>query len=433
MVEESELAATIRETTLPGGLRVITETVPSMSSVALGAFVDAGSCDEPAALGGLSHFLEHLLFKGTQRRGALEVARTIDAVGGDSNAQASKELTFFHVRVRDTELPLAVDLLLDLLTCPRLDADDVEAERRVILGELAMQEDDPGNVVRTLLGRTLFGDGSLARPAVGTRESVLAIDADDVRDFYHRHYRPDRVLIAAAGNVRHDELVELVAAAVARAGWQGTAGGADAAAVDARMRDGGPRVRVLQRPWEQAHVTLGVRGLGHTDPRRYAMTVLGTAFGGGLSSRLFQEVREKRGLAYAVGSYAMSYRETGTFVLFAGCAPAKVDDLLACLGEQVVDLRARGLTDDELDRGKRQLAGKFVLGQEDTYSRMTRIASSRLFTGVAESVSDVLDGIAAVRAEDVDAVAAELWDVGRSRFAVAGPMDPDHDFAAVLP
>ncbi|RKN45318.1 M16 family metallopeptidase [Micromonospora endolithica] len=432
MVQESALSATIRETTLPGGLRVITETVPSMSSVALGAFVDVGACAEPAALGGLSHFLEHLLFKGTPRRDALQVARAIDAVGGDSNAQAGKELTFFHVRVRDTELPVAVDLLLDLLTSPRLDAGDVEAERRVILGELAMQEDDPGTVVRTLLGRALFGDGTLARPAVGTRESVLAIGADDVREFYHRHYRPDRVLIAAAGNVGHDELVDRVATAVADAGWQATTGGADTT-TDARMQDGGPRVRVLHRPWEQAHVTLGVRGMGHTDPRRYAMTVLGTAFGGGLSSRLFQEVRERRGLAYAIGSYASSYRDTGTFVLFAGCAPAKVDDLLACLGEQVVDLRARGLTDDELDRGKRQLAGKFVLGQEDTFSRMTRIASSRLFTGVAESVSDVLDGIAAVRAEDIDAVAAELWNVGRSRLAVAGPVDPDHDFAAVLP
>jgi len=432
MVDRRPPAAPIRQTILPGGLRVVTESARQMASVAVGAFVDVGSRDEPAGLGGLSHFLEHLVFKGTARRSAIDVARTLDAVGGDANARAAKELTFFYVRVRDTELAIAIELLLDLLTAPRLDAQDVAAERRVILGELAMQEDDPGAVTQTLLAQALFGDGALARPAVGSRESILAIGPDDVRAFYRRHYVPARLLIAAAGNVDHDALVGQVTAALARADWPPEAEQADAG-LDPAVVDTGPRVRVQHRPWEQAHVTVGVRGLGYRDPRRYAMAVLATALGGGLSSRLFQEVRERRGLAYAVGANATSYRDTGTFSLFAHCPPEKVDDLLACLGEQVADLRAHGLGAAELERGKRQLAGKFVLGQEDTFSRMTRIASSRLFTGIVESVPQVLDGIAAVRAEDIDAVTAELWGPGRSRLAIAGPVDPDHDFTAALP
>jgi predicted Zn-dependent peptidase len=413
----------IRRTVLPGGLRVITEAIPTMRSVAFGIWVGVGSRDEAPALAGASHYLEHLLFKGTRRRDALQIASAMDAVGGEMNAFTAKEYTCYYARVLDTDLPLAVDVVSDMVTSSLLSSADVESERGVILEEIAMHDDDPGDAVHDTFSRAVFGDAPLGRPVIGTVESISAMSRGSIARYYQRRYRPTTTVIAAAGNVDHARVVRLVRKHFGAAGLLDE----DSAQPDPPRGGGRPTeflqsVSVITRPTEQANVILGTRGMARGDDRRFALGVLNSALGGGMSSRLFQEVREKRGLAYSVYSYSSQYADTGLFGVYAGCQPARVGEVLAICRDEVVKAAEDGISDEELSRGKGQLRGSLVLGLEDTSSRMSRLGKSELVQGELLGVDEVLDRIEAVTLDEVRAVAADVL-AGPMALAAVGPFD----------
>jgi predicted Zn-dependent peptidase len=418
----------VRRTLLPGGLRVITEQVPGVRSAAFGVWVDAGSRDESRPQMGSAHYLEHLLFKGTSERSALDISASIEAVGGDLNAFTTKEYTCYYARVLDQDLPLAINVVCDVVTGALLRVDDVEAERGVILEEIAMHEDDPGDVVHDLFAQAMFGDSPLGRPILGTVDTITDLSRASIRGFYQRRYRPEAMVISAAGNVDHDQVVRLVRRAFA--GFIDADSEAHGPRAAKPVRRGEPGAAVVSRATEQAHVVLGVPGLVRSDPRRYALSVLSTALGGGMSSRLFQEVREKRGLAYSVYSYTQGYSDDGIFGVYAGCLPSKVDTVLDVCLTQLDEVAASGLSDDEIRRGKGQVRGATVLGQEDTGARMSRIAKSELHHDPLLAIDQILQRVDAVTSEDIRSVARDLLSAPKT-LAVIGPFDETTTFAAV--
>lgn len=418
----------VRRTLLPGGLRVITEQVPGVRSVAFGIWVNAGSRDETAAQMGSAHYLEHLLFKGTSRRSAMDISSSIEAVGGDLNAFTTKEYTCYYARVLDDDVDLAIDVVSDVVIGALLRSGDVEAERGVILEEIAMHEDDPGDVVHDLFAQAMFGDSPLGRPILGTVDTIEAISRGTISRFYRKHYRPESMVVSAAGNVDHEQVVRRVRAAFAEV-LDGTSD-PDGPRAARPLRREPAGTAITSRATEQAHVVLGVPGLTRSDPRRYALSVLSTALGGGMSSRLFQEVREKRGLAYSVYSYAQGFSDDGMFGVYAGCLPSKVDTVLDVCMSQLDDVARHGLTPDEIRRGKGQVRGATVLGQEDTGSRMSRIAKSELLHEPLLAVDDVLRRVDAVGSDDIRAIAQDLLE-GPRTLAVIGPFDEAAAFAAV--
>ncbi|MEW2636492.1 pitrilysin family protein [Streptomyces sp. NPDC048389] len=413
---------TVRRTTLPGGLRVVTETLPSVRSATFGIWAHVGSRDETPALGGATHYLEHLLFKGTKKRSALDISAALDAVGGEMNAFTAKEYTCYYARVLDTDLPLAIDVVCDMLTDSLILQEDVDAERGVILEEIAMTEDDPGDCVHDLFAHTMFGDTPLGRPVLGTVDTVNALTADRVRRFYKKHYDPTHLVVAAAGNVDHAKVVRQVRHAFEKAGALSRT---DAVPTSPRggsrtLRTAG-KVDLLNRRTEQAHVVLGMPGLARTDDRRWALGVLNTALGGGMSSRLFQEVREKRGLAYSVYSYTSGFADTGLFGVYAGCRPSQIHDVLKICRGELDRVASEGLPDEEIGRAIGQLSGSTVLGLEDTGALMNRIGKSELCWGSQMSVDDMLARISAVTPDEVRAVAADVLGQ-RPSLSVIGPL-----------
>jgi predicted Zn-dependent peptidase len=416
---DGQVTSRIRRTLLPSGLRIISEQQAGVRSAAIGVWVGVGSRDESPTLHGCSHFLEHLLFKGTGERSALDISIALDAVGGEFNAFTAKEYTCFHARVLDEDLPLAVDVLGDMITSSTLHPEDVEAERDVILDEIAMHDDDPDDVVHNLFAAQAWGDSPLGRPIAGTVRSIQALTRAQVNRFYKRHYRPENIVIAAAGNVDHAALVRQVKKAFARNDWlAGTA--------EPLQPRHGARKRVQHgemhatRPFEQVNVVLGMEGLVRDDQRRFALGVLNTALGGGTSSRLFQEVREHRGLAYSVFSFSSHHADSGLVGVSVGCLPNKLDEVLAVVREELRKVASSGITDEELARGKGQLRGGLVLGLEDSASRMSRLGKAELVHDELLSIDEVMARIDAVTLEDVLSVAADVF--GRQEvLAVVGP------------
>ncbi|AJZ82993.1 M16 family metallopeptidase [Streptomyces antimycoticus] len=422
LLEGENGIGTVRKTTLPGGLRVVTETLPSVRSATFGIWAHVGSRDETPTLGGATHYLEHLLFKGTRRRSALDISAAIDEVGGEMNAFTAKEYTCYYARVLDTDLPLAIDVVCDMLTGSVIGAADVDAERGVVLEEIAMTEDDPGDCVHDLFAHTMLGDTPLGRPVLGTVDTVNALGRDQIARFYRKHYDPTHLVVAAAGNVDHDDVVRQVHAAFDGAGALSRT---DAVPVAPRsgiraIRTAG-KVGLLNRKTEQAHVVLGMPGIPRTDDRRWALGVLNTALGGGMSSRLFQEVREKRGLAYSVYSYTSSFADCGLFGVYAGCRPNQVHDVLKICRDELTQVAENGLSDEELRRAVGQLAGSTVLGLEDTGALMNRIGKSELCWGEQMSVDDMLERIAAVTPDEVREVARDVLGQ-RPSLSVIGPL-----------
>lgn len=411
----------VRRTVLPGGLRVLTEHVPGVRSATVGVFVGVGSRDESPTLNGASHFLEHLLFKGTPERSAMDISVALDLVGGEFNAYTAREYTCYHARVLDEDVPLAIDVLGDMLTSSLITPEDVEAEREVILDEIAMHDDDPDDLVHNLFAGRAWSGSPLARPIAGTAESIRALSRAQVDRYYRSRYRAPAMAVVAAGNVDHAAVVRRVRRSFARNDFL--------ADVDARPLP--PRIAgrsratksgevVLSRAFEQVNMVLGMRGLTRSDPRRYALGVLNAALGGGSSSRLFQEVRERRGLAYAVYSFASSYSDAGTVGVAAGSLPAKSEELLEVVREELGRVAAEGITPEELERGRGQMRGGFVLSLEDTGSRMTRLGEVELFQERLMSIQEVLAALEEVTLAEVHELAAELF--GRPEtLAIVGP------------
>jgi len=425
--------AVVRRTVLPGGVRVLTETMPGLRSVTFGCWVGVGSRDEATGHHGSTHFLEHLLFKGTGRRTAMDIASAFDAVGGEANAVTGKEHTCYYARVLDEDTELAVDVLLDMVTSARLDAEDVESERGVILEELAMNDDDPADVVHERFAELVLGGHPLGRPIGGTPATIEAVGRADIEEHYREHYTSQGLVVTAAGGLDHDALCASVLAHLRASGWSlepGVEPLSRRTAVQS-VSDPGVTLRrlVVPRQTEQANVVLGTTGLTASDDRRYVMSVLNAVLGGGMSSRLFQEIRERRGLAYSVYSFASGYSDAGYFGLYAGCAPAKVDQVLALLRAGLEDLAEHGLDDTELARAHGQISGGLVLGLEDSGSRMSRLGKAELVHGEYVSLDESLRRVRAVGAADVQALAADL--AGRpSALTVVGPFEADREFTA---
>ncbi len=407
----------IETSTLDSGVTIVTEHMPAARSVALGFWVGVGSRDEADELAGASHFLEHLLFKGTPARSALEIAEAVDRVGGDLNAFTTKEYTAFEIRLLAEDLDLGVAILGDIMWWPAFRPEEVEAERQVILEEILMEHDEPGDLVHDVFGEVLFPGDPLGRSTLGTETSITGMGRDDIAAFHARWYRPAAVVVAAAGDVDHTRLAHAVDRRVP--------------ATSGRERGGRPRrsppaapparQRIVHRRTEQAHVVLGVRALDRSHDDRYALDAVNHALGGGLSSRLFQDIRESRGLAYNVYSYRSGFEGAGALALYAGTAPRNARAVVDLFGEHLDRLAAGGVTDRELEVAKGHLRGSMVLGLEDPGARMGRIGRSMLVHGRVLDLDDVVARIDAVTVDDACRVIGAVAGAPRS-LAVIGPL-----------
>ena len=405
----------IRETRLANGIRLVTERMPEARSVSLGVWVGVGGRDEPEALSGASHFLEHLLFKGTSTRSARQIAEDIDAVGGEMNAFTNREHTAYYTRLPAARAQLGIDILGDVLTDPAFRPHEVEAERHVILEEILMNLDMPEDHVHTLLADALFPGHPLGREVLGSPDTVEAATRDQIAEFFGRWYRPRNLVVVAAGDLDHDQTVE------AFDNTLGRLDGGERPVRDLPGVDVEPRV-VLDDPTEQVHVAMGWRGVDHDDDDRYALTVANQVLGGGMSSRLFQQVREERGLCYSVYSWASTYADAGSAGIYAGTAPARVGELLSVVDDEVAKLVASGVTENELAVAKGYIEGSLLLGLEDSGSRMARLGRSLMARDEIVPVDEQLARIRAVTAEDVAAVSARVYGSPRA-LAVVGHVD----------
>ncbi len=416
----------VTTTTTDSGVIVTTESMSTVRSVALGAWMTVGSRDELDGEHGCSHFLEHLLFKGTERRTARDIAEPMDAVGGELNAFTTREMTVFHARVIDEDLPLALDLLGDMLSRPSNTADDVDAERHVVLSEIDIHLDTPEDLVGTALVEQVVGEHQLAKDPLGTDSSVAGMARDTIHDFFERWYRPSNIVVAAAGNVDHDALVALVEEHV---GDMGRPGGDRPTRSSPAVPDV-PTASVLQKDNEQVHITIGGRGIALDDKRRPALSVLDVILGGGMSSRLFQTIREERGLAYSTYSWTSSWTDLGMWGVYAGVAEQHQEEALALLVDEI-DRFAATVTEDEIARARGTLRGSVVLGFEDSGSRMSRLGrwvSSGVRIRTTDELLRLIDG---VTISDVRAIAEELL-LGTRHLAVVGPTD-SVDVASIAP
>ncbi len=400
----------VRRTVLPSGVRVLSERVPGARSATIGYWVAVGSRDELPHTLGATHFLEHLLFKGTPTRTALDIAIAFDAVGGEHNAMTAKEYTCYYAKVQDRDLPMAVEVIGDMLASSLIDRDEFESERGVILEELAMAEDDPGDVVSERFFEAVLGEHPLGRPIGGSPESITAVTRDHVLEHYRANYRPQDLVVTVAGAVDHEVLVAGVTAVLDAAGWDLSV---EEAPVPRRagaslVIERGNALVVADRPIEQAHIMAGTTALRAADPRRPALTVLNAIFGGGMSSRLFQEIREKRGLAYSVYSFSPSFSDLGVFGMYAACAPSKSTDVGELMMSELRRLAIDGVTEPEMMRARGQLSGASALSLEDSDTRMSRLGRSEITLGEFVDLDEALRRLSLVTAEDVRALADDL-------------------------
>ncbi len=374
---------------LPNGVVVLSEQMPAVKSATIGVWVRVGSRDEAGEVAGISHFIEHMLFKGTQRRSAQEIARTVDAVGGTLDAFTSRETTCFYAKVLGEHLPLAVDILADTFLHSNLDTKDIEREQEVVLQEIKMVEDTPDDLVHDLFAEAIWSDHPVARPILGRKETVRAFTQDDVRRHMDRFYRPDRTVVAAAGDLEHGRLVDLVAQAFN--GFEGRSVHADVPPPSCTAA-----VRVEERDTAQLHLCLGMDGLPHAHKDRYALYLLNAMLGGSMSSRLFQEVREKRGLVYSIYSYQASYRDCGLLVIYAGTNPESSGQVVELIRAECASLRNQPVDPGDLQRAKDQLKGNLLLGLEGTSSRMTRMAKTEIYFEGTYGLDEIIAGIDSV-------------------------------------
>jgi predicted Zn-dependent peptidase len=407
----------IETSVLPCGIRLVTETMADVRSVALAYWVGAGSRDESDELAGASHFLEHLLFKGTDTRSAVAIAESLDEVGGDCNAFTTKEYTTFYVRLLSEHLPLGLDILSEIMWSPALRPVDVDAERTVILDEILMHADEPSDLAAEEWQAALFPTHSLGRDTLGTATTVADLTDADIRGFFEHHYRPANMVVSAAGDLTHQAVADDLERRFA-----GQSGGT----APERQAPGSEvlPLRVVRRQTEQAHVVYGVRSIARNDERRWALAVLNHVLGGGLSSRLFQKVREERGLAYSIWSERAAYQDAGSLAVVAGTAPEHVDEVLRIVAGELELLAEHGITDRELAVAKGNLRAELLLSGEDSGARMSRIGASMLLHGEIRPINDVLAHIEAVGLDEVAAEARALAESPRTLSAV-GPLDEE--------
>lgn len=402
---------------LGNGLRVVSEYIPRVESVSLGMWIRSGVKQEEPGWEGATHFLEHLLFKGTQRRSAQEIAEAMDGVGGQLNGYTNREYTCFYARVLADHLPLAMDVLADMLTNSVFDPDELEREKQVVIEEIKRYEDDPEDWVHDLFAQTIWQGHPLGRSLLGREAVIKDMDREKALHFFRCHYQPAHMIVAAAGKVDHEWLAAQAAQAF---GWPCPPAAPDTEP-PANYR---PAWRTISRPTEQVHFVLGTRGYAQTHENRYQLAVLDTVLGGGMSSRLFQEVREKRGLVYSIGSYCLSYQTSGLFAVTAGVSPENSPRVLELVRAEIAALRERGITQQECQRAKEQLKGSMALALENTGYRMRRNATAEMYWGRLMPFEEVRERVNAVTVEQVHQVAGSLFAGDELNYVAIGPFEP---------
>ncbi|HEU5298835.1 MAG TPA: pitrilysin family protein [bacterium] len=415
----------IAKSVLPNGLRVVTERMPHVRTAAMGIWVNAGSRYEPASQHGISHFLEHLFFKGTASRSALEIAQAADEIGGQMNAFTDREQTVFYVKVLSAHFERAVEIVADMLLGSTFAGESIERERQVIAEEIKSYEDAPDELVQDLFAQTVWNGHPLGRPVIGTLATVNRLTREDLLAFVQRYYRPGNTVVSVAGDVEHQTVVDVLARRFA--GWTGPA--APIAADPPR-----PQADLATRfkETEQVHLCLGTRGRAQDDEARYTLSLLDHLLGGGMSSRLFQEIREKRGLVYTITSYASSYRDGGLFVVYAGMSPEMGPEVIRLTLHEVEKMTREPVDAVELSRAKESLKGSLMLSLESTGSRMSILARSEIYHGRQITLDELISKVDAVAAEDLQAMAAELFQPRSLSMAAIGPFRPDGALAEAM-
>ncbi len=405
-------------TTLSNGLKVVTEPIASVRSASIGLWVNVGSRDEADPTQGATHFLEHLLFKGTATRNALQLAQVLDEVGGDMNAFTTKEYTAYYARCMDRDVSRAIDVLSEMLTASTFPDREIESERDVVLEEINIHFDTPDDLVHSVFSDALFGTHPLGREILGTRDSMNAMTREQVMQWWQDRYTSDQIVLAAAGNVNHDEIVALAQTHLASA--KPASGEHEARNAPSNGVVDGLRVRT--RPTEQAHVVIGHKGLRRGHELRWASSVMNQVLGGGMASRLFQDIREQRGLAYTVYSFGQNYMDTGTQGVYLGTNPAKLDEAVGAVRDQLSLMVREGITDAELRQAKGYLTGATLLGLEDTSARMSRLGRAMITGQQLLSFDEIVANIESVTIDQVAAVAQETL-AGQHAVGIVGPLE----------
>lgn len=414
-----------QKTVLPNGVRIITEEIEHLRSVSVGLWVGAGSRDEREGYEGISHFIEHMFFKGTKNRTARDLAESLEAVGGQLNAFTTKEYTCFYAKVLDEDMDLAIDVLNDMFFESLFDEKEIEKEKKVVIEEIKMYEDSPDELIHDIFSEQVWNDHPLGKPILGTEESIRNLSREKILTFLSQHYAPDNIVIAAAGKLKHEDVIKKLAP------------------IYGEFRRGGRRVlegtpighkvqKVVTKDTEQMHLILGVPGLGQDDDDMYPMHIFNNILGGGLSSRLFQTIREQRGLAYSVFSYHSTYVDSGLFAIYAGTTPSNTEEVVECILSELLDIKNNGITTGELERTKAQIKGGLFLGLESASSRMSRLGKTELTYNRVVSPEEVVEKLERVTLEDVKRVVNRLWDKDKLSLVMMGPSGHEVDIEATL-
>ncbi len=405
---------TVNKTTLANGVRIVSMAMPHVHSVSMGVWVHVGARDETDTESGLSHFIEHMIFKGTVRRNAFQIAKEFDAIGGQTNAFTSMEHTCYHARVLDTQMETMVDILSDIFLNSVFDEREVARERPVIFQEIGMVEDSPEEWVHTMMGPAFWGHHPLGRSILGSRENIMGFDSQAIKGFFKRLYQPDRIVIAVAGNVAHDSFVQMVGPVFS------TIAPGNGFAPRSTPTDGCD-MTCKHRDLEQTHICLGMRGVPVTDPRRFAASLLNTTLGGNMSSRLFQTIREERGLAYTIYSFLTSYADTGMIGVYTAVDPKDVDACIGLIMDQIHQLKKEPVPAEALGHAKEFTKGNLLMAEESPDNQMVRLAQNEFYFDHYIPMQAVIDRIDAVTADNLLSLANELWGSGNAALSMLGP------------
>jgi predicted Zn-dependent peptidase len=404
-----------RKDTLSNGIRVVSETLPKSRSISIGVWVKVGSRHEPQEIGGISHFIEHLFFKGTEKRTAKEIAIEMDSIGGEMNAFTSQETTTFYAKVVDEHLPVVIDILSDILLGSKFDPVEMEKERKVILEEIKGVEDTPDDYIHEFFTNTVWPDNSLGRPILGTRETIKELTHKDIIAYIENYYSPKEIVISVAGNFEHSRLIDLLNASF---GKLSRAGVPKKEAVPEFTR----AVAVKKKQLEQAQICIGCKGIRYMHEDRFVISALNTVLGNSMSSRLFQEVREQHGLAYSIYSYVSSYRDAGLLTVYAGAGPSNALEVIHLVTKEFKKIKAEGITAAEEARVRNQIKGSLVLSLESSNSHMSRLARQEIYFGKYMSMDDIIKNVEKVTAEQVQRVAQQVFDRDNISLAILGPL-----------
>jgi predicted Zn-dependent peptidase len=404
-----------RKDTLSNGIRVVSETLPKSRSVSIGVWVKVGSRHEPQEIGGISHFIEHLFFKGTEKRTAKDIAIEMDSLGGEMNAFTSQETTTYYAKVVDEHLPVAVDILSDILLGSKFDPIEMEKERKVILEEIKGVEDTPDDYIHEFFTNTVWPDNPLGRPILGTKETIKALKHEDIISYIDRYYSPKEIVISVAGNFEHARLIELLNTSFGRLSRAGIP-------KKEETPEFSHSVAVRKKQLEQVQVCIGCRGMNYTHEDRYVISALNTVLGNSMSSRLFQEVREQNALAYSIYSYVTSYRDTGLLTVYAGTDPTNTLEVLRLVTRELKKIKDEGITQAEEMRVKNQIKGALVLSLESSNSHMSRLARQEMYFGKYISIDDIIKGVEKVTSEQVQLLAQQLFTRENISLAILGPL-----------